>query len=409
MTVPHRKLVTKMFLQAASSALVFVLGVVTVFGNPPAEAKTSKETVLYTFVGPPEDGNQPSGSLIMDAKGNLYGTTQGGGSDKNGVVFKLDPTTRKETVLYSFTGGADGSQPWASLIMDAQGNLYGTTTSGGSYKNGVVFKLDPTTRKETVLYSFIGGADGGSPQAGLIMDAQGNLYGTTNYGGSHPPNGVVFKLDPTTRKETVLHSFGQTSGDGTTPTAGLIMDAQGNLYGTTLQGGSDANGVVFKLDPTTRKETVLHRFTGGADGSQPLAGLIMDAKGNLYGTTTLGGYGGGVVFKLDPTTRKETVLHEFIGGKTDGETPYAGLIFDAQGNLYGTTTNGGDEGCECYGVVFKLDPTTRKETVLHSFGQTSGDGTTPWAGLIMDAKGNLYGTAWAGGAYYDGVVFKVTP
>jgi uncharacterized repeat protein (TIGR03803 family) len=360
----------------------------------------------------------------MDAAGNLYGATQNGGDltcdiDQSGcgTVFKVD-TTRTETVLHSFTGGADGIEPKAGLVQDAAGNLYGTTFNGGAHGYGTVFKLDPTGT-ETVLYSFTGGVDGASPLAGLVMDAAGDLYGTTQLGGDltcprlgGPGCGTLFKVD-TTGAETVLHSF--TGGaDGLEPTAELVQDAAGNLYGTTSNGGAHSYGTVFKLNPTGT-ETVLYSFTGGADGASPLAGLVMDAAGNLYGTTQLGGaFSAGTVFEVS-ASGAEIVLYSFTGG-SDGSLPEGGLLIDAANNLYGTTDHGGDltcgQGLGC-GTVFKLDK-TGKQTVLYTFSGGT-DGAYPQAGLVMDAAGNLYGTASGGGdltcnqGLGCGTVFKLTP
>jgi uncharacterized repeat protein (TIGR03803 family) len=388
-------------------------------------------TVLYTFTGG-ADGEFPSASPIRDWAGNLYSTTVNGGDDLScsysgipgcGVVFKLDPTG-KETALYTFTGGADGGVP-SGLIRDREGNLYGTTLGGGSSSlpAGTVFKVD-NTGHETVLHSFCSAAncaDGNTPNAGVIRDEEGNLYGTTIGGGEfcieQSGCGVVFKLDRA-GQETVLYNFCPNGygncTDGSAPSSGLIRDAVGNLYGTTLGGGANGDGTVFKLDPTGR-ETVLHSFAGGADGSYVVAGLIRDEEGNLYGTTAGGGSGGGgTVFKVDPAG-KEKVLYSFTGG-TDGGWPN-GLIRDEQGNLYGTTLFGGLApasspcGVSFCGVVFKLDP-TGKETVLYSF--TGGaDGANPSAALLRDCAGNLYGTASSGGdlscfpPYGCGVVFKL--
>jgi uncharacterized repeat protein (TIGR03803 family) len=390
--------------------------VTAVIGTPAAEAQTY--TVLYKFLGGQNDGAGPGyGTLIGDSAGNLYGTTEGGGASGAGVVFKLDKTG--ETVLYSFKASpTDGGMPMAGLIRDSAGNLYGTTTAGGASDQGTVFKLDPIGT-ETVLYSFTGGGDGGRPYAGLIQDSAGNLYGTTTTGGvsggcDGPGCGVVFKLD-TTGTETVLHAF-TGRADGGNPRAGLILDSAGNLYGTTAWGGvpgchGTGCGLIFKLD-TTGTETVLHDFTG-ADGAMPYAGLILDSAGNLYGTTVHGGaWNEGVVFKLD-TTGTETVVHSFNGGSaggSDGATPYAGLIRDPAGNLYGTTeSGGGSSGCNGFGcgAVFKLD-TTGTETVLYSFTEEA-DGANPLAGLSQDPAGNLYGTASEGGTSNDGVVFKLQP
>jgi uncharacterized repeat protein (TIGR03803 family) len=295
------------------------------------------------------------------------------------------------------------------LVRDAAGNLYGTTNFGGASDAGVVFKLSPAGT-EAVLHTFTAGADGGYPFAGLVRDAAGNLYGTTWDGGASG-YGVVFKLGPS-GTETLLHSFTGPNGnlDGAAPYAGLIQDAGGNLYGTATFGGAHDYGVVFELircdsAPTGYDFKVLYTFTG-ADGGQPVAGLIRDAAGNLYGTTTTGGSvrgDAGVVFKLS-ASGTETVLHSFAGPPTDGYNPLGGLIRDGAGNLYGTTAAGGASNA---GVVFKLSP-TGSETVLHTF--TGGaDGGAPFAGLIQDAAGNLYGTTSKGGADDDGVVFRLTP
>ena len=372
-----------------------------------AVAQAQTFTTLFSFNN--SDGANPQASLIMDAQGNLYGTTGSGGTYSFGTVFKLDPSGN-ETVLHSFAGNLDdGGTPVANLIRDASGNLYGTTYQGATPSGGgTVFKLDPSGN-ETILHSFSMGSDGGNPDCGLIMDAQGNLYGTTFSGGAYG-NGTVFKVDPS-GNETVLHSF--TGGsDGYMPYAGLIMDAQGNLYGTTFSSDNPAqgNGVVFKLDPAG-SETVLYTFTGGRDGAWPNA-LIMDAARNLYGTTGYGGnldcYSGqgcGTVFKVDPSGN-ETVLHSFTAG-SDGQGPTGSLIMDQQGNLYGMTVYGGAHG---WGTVFRLDP-SGNETVLYSF--TGGnDGKQPIGGLVMDATNNLYGTTYGGGASNNcfggcGTVFKL--
>jgi uncharacterized repeat protein (TIGR03803 family) len=377
-------------------------------------------TVLHSFKGG-TDGESPIGGVVRDAAGNLYGTTEYGGGntcfggESCGTVFKVD-TTGKETVLHSFTGGADGAFPLAGLILDAAGNLYGTTEYGGNLTCnsgvgcGTVFKMD-ATGKETVLYSFIRGVDGaGKPGTGVIRDAAGNLYGTTAEGGPFS-SGTVFKVD-TTGKETVLYYFtgGWGGTDGFLPSGALIRDAAGDLYGTTQLGGNYSFGTVFKVD-SAGIETVLYRFRGGSNGDEPVGTLIMDKAGNLYGTTQGGGTSyDGTVFKLNPVGNK-TVLYSF-GSGSDGSLPVAGVIADTTGNLYGTTAYGGDFNV---GTVFKLDK-TGKETVLYSF--TDGaDGALPAAGLVRDAAGNLYGTAIFSGDSGSlctivggcGVVFKIAP
>jgi uncharacterized repeat protein (TIGR03803 family) len=318
-------------------------------------AANGKETVLHTFTGK-ADGAYPIGPLTMDSAGNHYGTTDRGGNldcDKGygcGTVYKLD-AAGKLTVLHIFTG-TDGADPNGGLTQDAAGNLYGTTYAGGSASNGgIVFKLD-AAGNETVLYRFTGKADGKKPLAGVVRDATGNLFGTTTDGGTlYFPGGTIFKLDPT-GKQTVLHTFlYDGTGDGLYPYAGLIPVGE-DLYGTTSSGGTSEYGTVFKLDKAGN-ETVLYSFAGGTDGRYPQnSGVIQDSSGNLYGTTENGGDSNddGTVFMLD-TTGKETLLHIFNG--TDGSRPMAGVIRDAAGNLYGTTYQGGAFG---YGTVFKNTP-----------------------------------------------------
>ena len=315
----------------------------------------------------------------------------------------------KYTTLHKFAGPpTDGSDPDAGLIFDSLGNLYGTTVSGGSSGNGMAFELSPNsdgTWTETVLYSFQGSPDPSSVRAGLLFDSSGNLYGTSWAGGVYN-EGTVYELSPSPGggwTESVLYSF-TGSGDGAGPVGGLVFDAAGNLYGTTTW----AN--VFELIPNgdgTWTEAVIFSFDG-SDGAYPdHSNLIFDAAGNLYGVTAQGGEGDcsiwtsgcGVVFELTPNgdgTWNETVLHLFSGGN-DGANPEATLIFDASGNLYGTTMNGGAYGD---GVVYKLMPKANgkwKEQVLHAF-KGGTDGAHSWSGLVFDANGNLYGTTVDGGA-----------
>jgi len=354
----------------------------------------------------------------MDQAGNLYGAAPNGPGELGfGIVFKLDPSGN-ETVLHAFISGSDGAFPLSNLLLDAAGNLYGMTRDGGTYGVGTVYKLD-ASGKETILYNF--GAttdDANTPWGGLVMDKSGNLYGTTLQGGTSGI-GTVFKLD-TSGNETVLHSF---SGipDGAFPYAGLAIDAAGNLYGTTYGGGNtfypnpcsggSGCGTVYKVD-TSGNETVLYRFNF-IDGAQPFFTIpVLDQQGNIYGTTSNGGSGNvGVVFKLN-TSGNETVLHTFpYQGVVEGD-PVAGLVMDKAGNLYGTTTLGPNSG-----TVFKID-TSGNETVLHDFtGLGTGpngigvsiDGAVPESVLIIDkADSNLYGTTFGGGAFNRGTVFKLT-
>ena len=415
---------------AGDVGLVFVL--LGVGAGVPADASAQTLTTLYSFAGSPDDGAGPFGGLIADAAGNLYGTTLGGGDNGNGTIFKLTPTGT-ETVLHLFTG-FDGAGPQSTLIADAAGNLYGTTTSGG-LNYGTVFKLTLNadgTYTHGVLHYFSGYPSDGAAPLGLIADAAGNFYGTTVQGGENACGdvgcGTVFKLTANpdgTYTETVLHHF--TGGsDGQYPFGRLIADAAGNLYGTTFYGGGSSScllgcGTVFELQPNpdgTYSETLLHSFAGGdRDGAAPFAGLLADAAGNLYGTTSEGGdtracqFGCGTVFTLTPNldgTYSENVLHSF-GGGSDGQAPFAGLIADAVGNLYGTTNAGGvvDPGCEGNGFgcgTMFIMTASRTLHVLHTF--TLSDGANPVAGLIADAAGNLYGTTSFGGANNHGTVFK---
>jgi len=359
--------------------------------------------VLHNFQGG-ADGAKPYAPVTAGPAGDLYGTTYKGGPANAGMVYKLD-ASGKETVLYSFTGGADGANPYAGVIADSAGNLYGTTYQGGAKNAGVVYKIDPAGQ-ETVLYSFTGGADGGLPQAGLIADASGNLYGTALSGGAANCEnlgcGVVYKINPA-GQETVLYTFtGQK--DGANPAAGVVADPAGNLYGTTRYGGVTrcirGCGVVYKLSPSGL-ETVLYTFTLGSGGSNPTAGVVLDAAGNLYGTTDSGGANlVGTVYEVDSAGGFQ-VVYAFPAGN-EHPLPNTGLVLDNSGNLYGTTSNG-DLAPE--GVIYELQQSGNMVT-LYTF-PPAASGTNPWAGVTRDAAGNLYGTTFTGGTYNAGTVFKV--
>jgi uncharacterized repeat protein (TIGR03803 family) len=410
------------FLLWAAAALLL-----TVLASTACAQNTRRETVVHSFRGG-TDGQWSDAQLIRDASGNLYGTTEYGGvptCGQNigcGTVFKVSPSG-KETVLYAFTSGTDGSNPTGGVVRDAVGNLYGVASeeadhNGGAY--GSVFRLEPSGKLIT-LYTFTGGTDGGLPLARVIRDSTGNLYGTTAFGGV--AGGTVFKVDRSGH-ETVLYSF-MGGSDGLEPFAPVFRDQAGNLYGTTNSGGGACGGnnggcgTVFKID-SSGNETVLYRFTNGLDGGYPYAGLIQDPGGNLYGTAPFGGdtscnvqQGCGVVFKID-TSGNYTVLHTFTGGTTDGANPFGALTLDAAENLYGTTAAGGDVNCSelsgfsgC-GTVFKLDP-LGKETLLHIFGESAGDGLVPFAGVFRDEAGKIYGSTSLGGKHTLGTVYKISP
>ena len=385
---------------------VWVLALFTVLFSMQATAQTFIE--LYPFNSAAiglADGAWPEAAVVRDSAGNLYGTTffggTGAGCDINvggcGTVFKID-STGQETVLHIFGGAHDGWNPTASLTLDGAGNLYGTTQFGGWYGFGTVFKIDPAGH-ETILHHFRRVFDGANPNAGLLQDASGNLYGTTRYGGvgcSGQGCGTVFKISAR-GQETILHRF-RDGADGASPLGGVAVDSSGNVYGTTWIGGIFNYGTVFKID-AGGEEKVLHYFSGGADGANPLGGLTLDQAGNLYGTTLSGGGFFGTVFTVNPAG-KESVVYTFAGG-LDGAYPYSNVILDASGNLYGTASQGGSTGA---GSVFELSGGTL--TVLYDFAGTT-DGANPMGGLAMDSSGNLYGTAVQQGLYGWGAVFEI--
>jgi uncharacterized repeat protein (TIGR03803 family) len=356
------------------------------------------ETVLHSFTGGITDGSYPYAALIEGSDGNLFGTTSNGGASSNGTVFKIT-LGGVESVLHSFTGGAtDGSMPLAGLVQGGDGNFYGTNSSGGASNSGNFIKITPAGI-ETALYSFNSGPEGQSP-VGLIQASDGNFYGTTSVGGTSG-NGTVFKVT-SGGVETALYSFAGGTSDGRYP-ASLIQGSDGNFYGTTALGGTSNEGTVFKITPAGA-ETELYSFAGGTDGSQPQAALTQGVDGNFYGTSVAGGvHGSGTVFKITPSGF-ETVLYSFTGG-TDGGEPQAALIKGGDGNFYGTTSVGGASG---QGTVFKLTP-AGVETVLYSFAGGATDGSGPYAALIQGSDGNFYGTTSRGGTSSQGTVFKLTP
>lgn len=383
------------------SALTLAVFFALLFAARPAQAQT--ETILYSFNNG-ADGVNPVAGVVLDKEGNLYGTTLSGGVFGN--VFELTPSGTL-TTLYYFCPNAqsclDGAFPLGGVALDSKANVYGTTTSGGSDGGGTVFKVTPSGT-ETVLHSFACPTDGCGPYGGVVRDSKGNLYGTTTDGGASG-GGTVFKLTPT-GTFTTLHSFCSIShcSDGDYPYASVAIDKAGNLYGTTYYGGASGFGTVFKVTPSGT-ETVLHSFApNGQDGFWPRSGVILDSKGNIYGTTTMGGKTGvGTVFEIT-ASGTETILHSFAAG-TDGFSPYAGLTFDKKGNLYGTTEYGGSFDL---GTVFELTP-KGVETVLHSFAKDGTDGYFPYqSGVSIDKSGNLYGTTETGGAGL-GTVFKIVP
>jgi uncharacterized repeat protein (TIGR03803 family) len=372
-----------------------------------AAAQTFTELYPFNSGGNLSDGGWPEAGVTRDAAGNLYGTTFYGGSgtqcdifyDGCGIVFKLAPNGT-ETVLHSFSGAHDGWNPTARLILDAAGDLYGTTAYGGSSGYGTVFEVD-AAGNETIVHNFAGGSDGANPNAGLVQDAAGNLYGTTQYGGKGCDGqgcGTVFRINAS-GQETVLCRLAG-GPDGASPLGGVIVDSSGTLYGTTWLGGTHGYGTVFRLD-SSGNLTVLHSFAGGSDGANPMDAPVLDASGNLYGTTSAGGPYFGTVFMVD-TSGNESILYSFTGG-LDGAYPYAHLLVDASGNLYGTSSQGGVSGT---GTVFELSGSSL--IVLYGFSGLN-DGANPMGGLITDPSGNLYGTVVQAGTYGWGAVFEIQP
>jgi uncharacterized repeat protein (TIGR03803 family) len=392
--------VSGLFAQTAGSKSAIGPNAIT-FQALPVEPPTTaaRFEVLYTFTG---SNWQPNSALVRDKSGNLYGTAEG-------EIYRLDITDIRGpagnlfgtslTVLYWFCSLPNCTDGYGAngVIRDPAGNLLGTTQYGGNsdQDGGVVYRLS-ASGKETVLHTFGGAADGAHSEAPLVEDAAGNLYGTTLYGGT-ANYGTVFKV--TKGQESVMHSFAGSPADGYHPVAPLILDSKGNLYGTTWEGGTYGYGVVFKLDPTAN-EAVLYNFLGGtADGANPYAGVIFDSEGNLYGTTEVGGSGNqGVVYKLDMTTGIETVLHNFTG-ESDGFEPTTGVVFDSEGNLYGTTTYGGTEDS---GVLYEITA-AGEVVILHEFTAET-DGALP-NGVIY-SEGVLYGTTYYGGTNGYGVIFR---
>ncbi len=371
----------------------------------PAQAQTYSDKVLYSFSGG-VDGNEPVFSgVVQDEAGNFYGTTYAGGAFKYGIVFKVD-ASGNETVLHSFGQGKDGRTPYGGLVIDSSGHLFGATNEGGIWsKNctagcGIVYEIEPGGQ-EKLLHAFTGGSDGALPYGSLTRDAEGNLYGTTEAGGEYG-YGTIFKVDAN-GTETVLYSFpGQP--DGQNPQAGVIRDAAGNLFGTTVAGGTYNYGSVFEFS-ASGEMTLLYSFVAGADGESPDAPLFRTPKGDLYGTTFQGGNGLGTVFKID-ASGKETIVHAFGDFQNDGAYPESPLASDSKGDLYGTTIQGGSGGIYG-GIVYQISAQGAYSVVYEFASQSEGGG--PNGPLLRGSNGKFYGTTSSGGTANSGTVYELIP
>jgi uncharacterized repeat protein (TIGR03803 family) len=381
-------------------------------------------SVLTSFNG--TDGSQPAASPIIDNSGNVFGTTGLGGASNYGVVYELVNNgggSYTNTTLHSFAGGTtDGCYSYGGLLMDPSGNLYGVAAGCGAYNAGVIYELAKSggTYMESVIHTFRGGPDGATPVGSLVMDAKGNLYGTTDQGAGgncYAGCGTVFQLmhrsDTWTKK--VLHSFKNNGVDGWYPEAGVTLDSKDNIYGTTSRGGSYQEGAVFRLSPPTKtrksyQETIIHTFYGGIDGCAPSSGVLFDSSSNLVGATGgCGQYNYGTVYQLMPAgkTYRIDVILQFNG--TNGAPPcdWAGdAAIDSSGNVYGVAYGGGAYGA---GTVFKLASGSFAYTDLHDFDTNGTDGYLPYGGVSLDSSGSLYGATKVGGLSTNyGTVWQIT-
>ncbi|MGD1149422.1 MAG: choice-of-anchor tandem repeat GloVer-containing protein [Thermoanaerobaculaceae bacterium] len=400
----HRREARRLTLRSSRIAGFLLAAALGLAGVPPAGAIS----ILKSFSAGGADGLWPQAPLIGDGAGNLYGTTQSSGTG-GGTVFTIKTDGTGFTVLHNFLGWpSDGAEPLAGLVLDGRGNLYGTTQRGGAYDSGTVFKLRTDGTGFALLNSFGGSYSGGLyPEAGLVLDGAGVLYGTTYGGGAPAGGGTVFRVNTDGTGFSVLHSFGSAANGNANPTAGLVLDGAGNLYGTTYLGGSSNQGAVFTIRTDGGGFSLLHSFAG-SDGAWPFGGLVLDGAGNLYGTTVSGGAsGGGTVYTLRTSGSGFASLHSFLSyyaGVTDAASPNASLILDGAGNLYGTTELGGTAGD---GTVFSIKTDGSDFAILHTFAGGASDGRWPQAALEIDGAGNLHGTTYYGGASDGGTVFTL--
>lgn len=418
-------IMAKSILSSLSAVILLVFGVAA-FGQT--------EAVLYNFGTNPNDGDIPNGNLIFDKSGNLYGTTQRGGANSGGTVFELSRGSDGswiETILYNFcsqSNCADGGVPLSGLVLDAAGNLYGTAAVGGTYSGGTcggagcgtVFELSPHGGSwlYTVLWDFKGNSnniDGAEPSGSLAWDVDGDLYGTTEAGGNKVSRGTVFELSPISGggwSEKVLYIFcanGSPCSDGAVPVGGVTPLSK-DLYGTTNEGAFDGKwGTAYRLSPLPNgswNETTIYRFSAQS-GGESLSSVSFDPAGNMYGTTSAGGEGCGGVWRLSPHGQGVTMMTSLLNGSgVDGCTAVGGVLVDARrGNIYGVASSGGAFNG---GTIFRVSGAG--QTVLYNFCQLAdcSDGDEP-TGSLTPGVAVLYGAATAGGEFNQGVVFAITP
>jgi uncharacterized repeat protein (TIGR03803 family) len=398
-------------IRTAAATAIFVLSLATI--------SAATTDVIFSFAE--DNGEYADTDLETDSAGNIYGTTVLGGDFGSGTVFQLNPTPNGwvQTVLYSFTGGADGGEPYKGVSLDRAGNLYGTAVTGGSGSCeggcGVVYKLTKSggTWTQTVIHAFTGGDDGSGPGARVTVDRRGNIYGMAPTGGAYGV-GTIYKIHQVAGAWSfrVIHTF--TGGDdGATGSAGRMILRRGRLYGAATTGGAHGSGVIFELSPRAVGEwdfRTIYAFNGQPDGSFPYGALLFGPSGKIYGTTYYGGANGiGAVYELSQRRLgewTENVIYSFQEG-TDGNSPISNLVFDPAGNLYGTTSEGGLGS----GTIFKLTPIGGgqwTETVVHAFAGPP-DGAFAYNGMVVDGFGNFYGATVHGGMNDDGSVYKFTP
>jgi uncharacterized repeat protein (TIGR03803 family) len=406
-------------LSPAIGGVLAAFAVMAILASGARAASTTE--VIYSLAGE-DDGEYTDTDLVIDSAGNLYGSSVLGGDFGGGTVFQLTPSGNSwiHTVLYSFSGGGDGGEPYKGVTLDAEGNLYGTAVTGGSGSCeggcGVAYKLTNSggTWTQTVIHSFTGGDDGSGPGAGLTIDKRGNLYGMAPTGGAYGL-GTIYQLHPDGSGNyalKVIHAF--TGGtDGATGSAGRMVLRGGHLYGAATAGGANGKGTAFELTPTSSGEwdfKTIYSFKGQPDAGFPYGGLTFDASGNLYGTTYDDGANNlGSVYQLVPRQTgewKERVLYSFRGG-SDGQNSISNVVFDAAGNLYGTTSEGGLGT----GTIFELTPGANgrwTESIAHRF-EGPPDGAYAYNGMVGDGAGNFYGATVHGGAGDEGAIYKFTP